>query len=162
MPAESIPASHERSRPFIARATAPCTDQIWIPSKSVPDPFHRGCPAVSVVSRCTCDSTNGGEMSLPPGSISRAADPALPGAPGPPPPRLPRREPRVEVHVRLHERRRDEPPPGVYLARRRPVDAGRHALDPSSSDGHVNEAAVEPGSAQDQVKHNPVSPHTSQ
>ncbi len=37
------------------------SDQIWMPSNSVPDAFHRGCPAVSVVSRCTWDSTKGGE-----------------------------------------------------------------------------------------------------
>ncbi len=97
----------------------------------------------------------------PPFPLGPDLDP-LEERPGPVPSRLPRRERRVQVHVRLDERRREEPPRGVYLARRRPVDAGRHALNVSSGDGHVNEAAVEPGSAQDQVKHNPVSPHTAE
>ena len=41
-----------------------------MPSQSVPLSFHRGSPAVSVESRCTCGSTNGALISAPCASMT--------------------------------------------------------------------------------------------
>ena len=50
-----------------------------MPSQRVPDEFHRGSPAVSVVSRWMCGSTNGGRTSPPAASISTLGRPLRSG-----------------------------------------------------------------------------------
>src|SRR5664280_1201344 len=55
------------------------SDQHSIPSNSVPLSFHLGSPAVSVVSRWTCDSTNGGVTKHPAASMVSEASAGNPG-----------------------------------------------------------------------------------
>src|SRR5664280_2435328 len=55
------------------------SDQHSIPSNSVPLSFHLGSPAVSVVSRWTCDSTNGGVTKHPAASMVSRASAGNPG-----------------------------------------------------------------------------------
>src|SRR5664280_2745317 len=55
------------------------SDQHSIPSNSVPLSFHLGSPAVSVVSRWTCDSTNGAVTKHPAASMVSEASAGNPG-----------------------------------------------------------------------------------
>jgi len=81
-----IPCETCHSIAFVARRTTSSSvssafrsDQRSIPSKSVPLSFHLGSPAVSVVSRWTCDSTNGGVTNRPAASMVSRASAGSPG-----------------------------------------------------------------------------------